>query len=221
MEKKTTASITRFGEVCFWAGLIIELLLVIIDKSAYINPYEGITFRLTFLMFCIKIATTKYTRREWLCILGVGIIAMISYFVNDKDDVNYNIKYSVDAKNASAIADVRIDGKNLIVTSKDIESSANITIYAESRGVVVEHTVNVVIDKANAIDGVTSVAKIYVEGNILKAEGLFGDIVYVYDMTGRNVDTVAITSERFSTCLNLPKGVYLVKTSNIIKKIIL
>ena len=127
----------------------------------------------------------------------------------------------MDAKNASAIADVRIDGKNLIVTSKDIESSANITIYAESRGVVVEHTVNVVIDKANAIDGVTSVAKIYVEGNILKAEGLFGDIVYVYDMAGRNVDTVAITSERFSTCLNLPKGVYLVKTSNIIKKIIL
>lgn len=87
MEKKTTSRITRFGEVCFWAGLVIELLLVIIDKSAYINPYEGITFRLTFLLFCIKIATTKYTRKEWLCILGVGIIAMISYFVNDRDEI--------------------------------------------------------------------------------------------------------------------------------------
>ena len=87
MEKKMTSRITQLGEVCFWAGLIIELLLVIIDKSAYTNPYEGVTFRLTFLLFCIKIATTKYTRKEWLCILVVGIISMISYFVNDKDEI--------------------------------------------------------------------------------------------------------------------------------------
>jgi len=75
------------GLICFWTGLVIELLLVIIDKSAYINPFEGKLFRLTFLLFCIKIAATKYSMKEWWCILGVGAVAFLSYLINDKDEV--------------------------------------------------------------------------------------------------------------------------------------
>ena len=44
----------KIGEACFWLGLMIELLIVIVDKSAYINPLESQLFRLTFLLFCIK-----------------------------------------------------------------------------------------------------------------------------------------------------------------------
>ena len=40
----------KAGECCFFAAVLIELLLVIIDKSAYINPYEGQLFRLTFVL---------------------------------------------------------------------------------------------------------------------------------------------------------------------------
>lgn len=76
----------KAGEVCFWIGLMIELLIVIIDKSAYINPLESQLFRLTFLLFCIKIALTKYSAREWLAILLIGSILFISYLVNERDE---------------------------------------------------------------------------------------------------------------------------------------
>ena len=49
----------KIGKICFWLGFIIEAVLVMIDKSAYINPYESYLFRFTFLLFCIKIATTR------------------------------------------------------------------------------------------------------------------------------------------------------------------
>ena len=77
----------KIGEICFWIALFIELVIVIVDKSDYTNPYEGILFRITFLLFACKVAMTKYTLKEWLCIMGFGIISVISYLVNDKDEV--------------------------------------------------------------------------------------------------------------------------------------
>lgn len=78
--------IKKGGELCFWLAVFTELLVVIIDKSAYINPYESLIFRLTFLLFVIKILTTKYTRKEWLCIALVGAVAVLSYLINERDE---------------------------------------------------------------------------------------------------------------------------------------
>lgn len=77
---------TKTGEACYWLALLIELIIVIVDKSAYINPWEGQLFRVTFLLFCIKIAMTQYSKKEWLCILFFGCIAMLSYLINDRDE---------------------------------------------------------------------------------------------------------------------------------------
>lgn len=78
--------IEKIGSVCFWLALVVELLIVTVDKSAYINPIEGQLFRLTFLLCCMKIAATKYSRNEWLCILFFGAVAFVSYLVNDRDE---------------------------------------------------------------------------------------------------------------------------------------
>lgn len=80
------AKAKRIGEICFWIALIIELIIVIVDKSAYLNPYESQLFRITFLLFGVKIITTKYTMKEWICILVVGAIVACSYFINEKDE---------------------------------------------------------------------------------------------------------------------------------------
>lgn len=77
----------RMGEICFWIALLIELVIVIIDKSAYTNPLESQLFRLTFGLFAIKIVTTKYSMKEWICMLLVGGLAACSYFINEKDEV--------------------------------------------------------------------------------------------------------------------------------------
>lgn len=81
-----TDKLEKIGTACFWLALVIELLIVMIDKSAYTNPLEGQLFRLTFLLCCIKIASTKYSRDEWLCILFFGVIAFVSYLVNERDE---------------------------------------------------------------------------------------------------------------------------------------
>ena len=66
MNVNTIEKIKKIGHVCFWIALVIELIIVIVDKSAYINPYEGMLFRMTFALFCVKILTTKYSRNEWI-----------------------------------------------------------------------------------------------------------------------------------------------------------
>ena len=46
---------TPVPRLAFYIGLTIELLMVIVDKSNYINPIEGYLFRLTFLLFACKL----------------------------------------------------------------------------------------------------------------------------------------------------------------------
>ncbi|NDO50907.1 hypothetical protein FMM75_16380 [Lachnospiraceae bacterium MD335] len=78
--------IEQTGMICFWLAFVTELVIVMVDKSAYINPIEGQLFRITFLLCCIKIAVTKYSRDEWICILLFGAVAFVSYLVNERDE---------------------------------------------------------------------------------------------------------------------------------------
>jgi hypothetical protein len=94
MEEK----INKLGEACFWIAFVTELIVVIIDKSAYVNPYESWIFRITFLLFAVKAVTTKYNRREIFIVIVCGLIAVISYFVNTKDEVVRAVMFVVACK---------------------------------------------------------------------------------------------------------------------------
>jgi hypothetical protein len=94
MEEK----LNKLGEVCFWIALVTELIVVIIDKSAYTNPYEGWIFRITFLLFAIKAVTTKYNRREVVTLIVCGLIAVISYLVNTRDEAVRAVMFVVACK---------------------------------------------------------------------------------------------------------------------------
>lgn len=71
----------------FYIGLTIELLMVIIDKSNYINPIEGYLFRLTFLLFACKLLLTRYERREWALIFVMEAVGFLSYRVTGANDI--------------------------------------------------------------------------------------------------------------------------------------
>ena len=47
--------IEQFGRICFYAGLLLELLIVILDKSSWINPLEGQMFRVSFQALCDEV----------------------------------------------------------------------------------------------------------------------------------------------------------------------
>lgn len=73
--------------LAFYIGLTIELLMVIIDKSNYINPIEGYLFRVTFLLFAGKLVLTRYEKREWALIVLLEGVAFVSYRVTGANDI--------------------------------------------------------------------------------------------------------------------------------------
>lgn len=78
---------SKIAYSCFYLGVVIEVLIVLVDKSAYTNPIEGQLFRLTFLLFMIKACLTKYSWKEYLIIgffLGMGVI---SYLVTGRNEI--------------------------------------------------------------------------------------------------------------------------------------
>ena len=77
----------KVPQILFYLALTIELGMVIIDKSNYINPVEGTLFRVTFVLFALKLFSTEYTRKEWALIVFFEVIGIISYKVTGKNDV--------------------------------------------------------------------------------------------------------------------------------------
>lgn len=71
----------------FYAAIIIEVMMVILDKSSYTNPLEGRLFQLTFVLFFLKVCLTKYTFREYAAIFLFGVLGAVSYFVTGRNEV--------------------------------------------------------------------------------------------------------------------------------------
>ena len=84
-KRQEMLSKTAYG--CFYAGIIIEVLMVVIDKSEYINPVEGRMFQLTFLLFLIKVFFTKYSVKEYGIMALFFILGGISYFVTGRNEM--------------------------------------------------------------------------------------------------------------------------------------
>lgn len=85
--RKAKGLAVRLCPFLFYAGLTLELLAVILDKSKYVNPYEGMLFRITFLLFAIKLCLTGYEKKEWLGIIVLEFLAFVSYRITGKNDV--------------------------------------------------------------------------------------------------------------------------------------
>lgn len=90
---------SRIPWFLFYVGLTLELLIVIVDKSNYINPIEGYLFRVTFLLFAMKLVLTGYDRKEWIAILALEAIGFISYRVTGDNDIIRIVTFVAACKN--------------------------------------------------------------------------------------------------------------------------
>lgn len=90
--------IKKAGSVIFYLTLLIELGIVIVDKSAYINPIEGQLFRLTFALCALKIAMTKYSLKEWLVMAAFLALGAISYFATERNEIIRIVAFVAAAK---------------------------------------------------------------------------------------------------------------------------
>lgn len=71
----------------FYLAVIMEVLIVIVDKSAYINPIEGRLFQITFLLFTAKAVLTKYSWKEYLAVFLFLLLGAASYFVTGRNEI--------------------------------------------------------------------------------------------------------------------------------------
>lgn len=85
MEKRKEI-FSKIAYFCFYAGVIIEVLMVLVDKSVLINPIEGRLFQLTFLLFLIKVCLTGYSKKEYLVIVMFLGLGAVSYFVTGRNE---------------------------------------------------------------------------------------------------------------------------------------
>lgn len=71
----------------YWLAVTIELLIVIIDKSALLNPFEGRLFQLTFLLFVIRILCTDYTRKERWYLAAFCVLGFLSWRISGRNEI--------------------------------------------------------------------------------------------------------------------------------------
>lgn len=90
---------SRLPWFLFYTGLTIELLMVIVDKSNYTNPIEGQLFRITFLLFALKLLLTDYTKKEWGVIILLEAAAFLSYRITEANDLIRVVTFVAACKN--------------------------------------------------------------------------------------------------------------------------
>lgn len=90
---------SRLPWYLFYGGLTIELLIVIVDKSNLINPFEGRLFQITFLLSLLKLLLTDYTKKEWYVIVVLELLAFYFYRVTGANELIRIVTFVAACKN--------------------------------------------------------------------------------------------------------------------------
>lgn len=76
---KVLAKLDRWSAVLFYLGLCIEILVVVLDKSSWTNPYDGMMYRFAFVLFAVRclFCVPRATAKEhgfWLLGILLGVL---------------------------------------------------------------------------------------------------------------------------------------------------
>lgn len=88
----------KIAYFCFYLAVIIEVLIVIIDKSSLINPIEGRLFQITFLLCFIKVCLTRYSWKEYLVIFLFCVLGVVSYLMTGRNEILRFVMFIVACK---------------------------------------------------------------------------------------------------------------------------
>lgn len=87
LTEKQARMLDIVSKYTFYLGLFIELTIVILEKSEYIIQYEGLWFRLTFVLFGLSMITSKHSLRSWLCFALMSLMGVNSYFHTGRNEI--------------------------------------------------------------------------------------------------------------------------------------
>lgn len=100
-QSKMKEFLHHLSYLCFYLAVIIEVMIVLIDKSAYINPIEGILFRITFLLCLVKVCLTKYSVKEYIVLVSFLGLGAISYFATGRNEIIRIVMFIAACKNVN------------------------------------------------------------------------------------------------------------------------
>lgn len=156
----------------------------------------------------------------------------LSQLVSDKDNIDANILLSVhdapmvmseDDNTTAKHAEVRIDGKNLIVSPKTVGKHF-FTLSAQSNGRTVSKTISVnVFDNPSGIDSMPVKApSITCDGKRISVNGLNGHSIRIFDIAGQQVAALYVDSDDYVFDFGQHSGVYIVNSdTNLCTKVII
>ena len=75
------------AKYAFYLAVIVECLIVVIDKSQYINPIEGRLFQITFILCTLKVLLTKYEYREYIAIFLACLLGLMVDYLGDRNEI--------------------------------------------------------------------------------------------------------------------------------------
>lgn len=124
-----------FGNTLFLLGIILELIVMITDHFAsFTLPYRGRVTHVAFVLFCIAILTTYYTKKQWFILVCFMALGVVSYFTCHDE---YVIRFVV---LAAASKD------------KDIESALKIIFWSSLVGALMVIFLAVIGVAGNMVD---------------------------------------------------------------------
>ena len=75
----------KLGDIAFYIGMGFQLLIMVVGYGDWGIPFHGRLMQIAFMLFCVKILTTEYSKAEWLLMFILGGIGVLSY-VATKDE---------------------------------------------------------------------------------------------------------------------------------------
>ncbi|MCR4595290.1 MAG: glycosyltransferase [Lachnospiraceae bacterium] len=82
-----TPAVREIGRVFFYIALFCEVVIFVLDRADWINPYQSMMFRVTFVLFLIKCLCTRYTPREFIFIILTSVLCVVAYSFSIKDEI--------------------------------------------------------------------------------------------------------------------------------------
>ena len=77
----------RLANRLFYLALMIELILMIVEKSELVFSYESYVFRITFVMTFLAVIITDHGSRQWCIIIAIWAFTFACYRLTGKNDL--------------------------------------------------------------------------------------------------------------------------------------
>lgn len=157
------------------------------------------------------------------CDKGGSYTLKLNDWVSDKDNMNVSIVKTLVENSAPTLFSATVkNGKLIIKSLNNKDGVGSVTVRFNSNGKIVDKKIAVKIGIGTDTDNISNDShNIYMHDNTLFVENCLNYHVAVYDVYGRKVADMQITSDKYHRNMDLPQGIYIIRASkgaNIVTK---